>query len=741
MMNAAVPNPASLSTAELVARREEFFDRLLTNSDRAYLDGALFLKNDKSGDLWFRNLCAACERTQKAVWMLEEDVLSIADAWRRGDETGDRRLTFLRQKKYLEIDNETKQEQESSSLGMLHVCMQNTQKKFVFFTSNADLAGQLNKVTELESVSCRFSVYNIDSYGFPCRFKPAVQPAAPMFRPRAGGDIARFVQQGEPFADNKPIPAPACGTGSILNSSDGRQLTLGERIDHGNEGNEAAVYAIEGDDSFVAKIFFSPTMNKAKKTALLCRRSFDIEGVYFPSALLTSEDHRFVGYIMPRINNGVPLEGLFDCYSQMEKAPHWNRTDFIRAAQAYLRIVLALHEKGMMIGDVTPRNIHVLCNEQGLLDGSRLVLFDTDSFQFGFGNVLYPSDGMSDDYAPADLLQDGWEPGTVRDISGESFSAALLAVQMLMAGIHPYLSQSSSADDSYAIKDCIRAGLFAYGVGSMRRDAMSPDGAEKLWSQMSYGVKKAAHDALAQKEGVSCSLKELLKQVDHYLAWIQDPRSIEKYGESILDLDPITFKVMRVQCSGCGKWFDSANEHGVGVDNVHLCPDCAQKPVAYCTECKTAVTLTAAQKLLGKHALSRCKQCHELWLTRVKGPAVCEECGSIFNITNGESKDPPACCPVCREKAAAAVHPVTARPVHVTAQPITIQPAPASVPPVQPARPAVQPIVVQPSADPDRPAQQTVRPAQQSARPVQRTRKAPPPSLRHKMLDFLESLF
>lgn len=162
-------------------------------------------------------------------------------------------------------------------------------------------------------------------------------------------------------------------------------------------GGEAVIHLLKEDT--VAKVFIRPTdpqfSNSTELQAAATERFETIQKKLFelpddlpqavitPTALLTNNQEKIFGYIMPMVLNGRPISEI--------KKPHPKLACKI-LSQLY-DLISVLHQKDIVIGDVSENNI--------LIDDHDMVrLIDTDSMQFS----SYVCTTFTPRYTPPEVL-------------------------------------------------------------------------------------------------------------------------------------------------------------------------------------------------------------------------------------------------------------------------------------------------------------------------------------------------
>src|SRR5262249_29345713 len=119
--------------------------------------------------------------------------------------------------------------------------------------------------------------------------------------------------------------------------------------------------------------------------------------IAWPTArLLAAEDGRFIGYLMPRIDNAKLICEFYTPRFRAQQAPLFHYGYLMRTARNLAAAVVALHERGYIVGDLNESNL--LVTNQALVS-----LVDTDSFQVRSADKLFRCPVGKSEYTPPEL--------------------------------------------------------------------------------------------------------------------------------------------------------------------------------------------------------------------------------------------------------------------------------------------------------------------------------------------------
>jgi hypothetical protein len=224
-------------------------------------------------------------------------------------------------------------------------------------------------------------------------------------------------------------------------------------------GGEARVIAIPADPALVAKLYHHPTIERARKLALMMedppRLDASSATLAWPADLLLDGRGRFAGFLMPRAE-GPRIFELYNPSTRRKAAPLCDHGLLHRAGANLAAAFHALHGRGYVVGDVNESNV--------LVGGGGVVtLVDTDSFQ-----VRDPEDGSvhrsgvgKPEFTPPELQGRPFADFD-RTPEHDRFGLAVLLFLLLMEGTHPFAGRMRSGGETPPVEERIRRGLFPH---------------------------------------------------------------------------------------------------------------------------------------------------------------------------------------------------------------------------------------------------------------------------------------
>jgi TonB family protein len=241
--------------------------------------------------------------------------------------------------------------------------------------------------------------------------------------------------------------------------STGAPLSLDDALEIG-AGGEARVLGVPGRDDLVAKLYRDPTLERARKLAVMLEnppRLDDGASLAWPLDLLTDlNGGRFAGFLMPRAEGPRVFE-FYNPVSRRRTAPLSDWGLLHRAGANLAAAFDALHANGCVIGDVNESNILV-----SPTDGA-VTLVDADSFQVRdpVTRTLFRSRVGKAEFTPPELQ--GVRFGEVdRAPEHDRFGLAVLVFLLLMEGTHPFACRFEADGEALPVEDRIRRGMFPY---------------------------------------------------------------------------------------------------------------------------------------------------------------------------------------------------------------------------------------------------------------------------------------
>lgn len=293
----------------------------------------------------------------------------------------------------------------------------------------------------------------------------------------------------------RPDPTPLAVShmpdeGDTVIGSKSGPLLLVEKLAAGGEGS---VYRTSKEE-VVCKVYHQDclTIGRQEKLQLMLSRDVQIDGVCWPTELVTNTDGQFVGFLMPKVSGKMLRTSVFAKVLLAKHFPDWTRIELTELAITMLKTIRELHYIGVLVGDVNPQNILVR-------DERHIAIVDADSFQV----EGYACPVGTDTFTPPN--RQGSNFGEfLRSHDDELFAVATLLFETLFPGKAPYSSQGGGD-----VKENMRAMRFAYGKEA---DGKPPVGAwQFIWSHLHPKLKDDFTEVFARGErvGINQFIKHL----------------------------------------------------------------------------------------------------------------------------------------------------------------------------------------------------------------------------------------
>jgi len=241
------------------------------------------------------------------------------------------------------------------------------------------------------------------------------------------------------------------------------------------KGGEGAIYSVVSDNSLVAKKYHDSKLKpghelEAKLQAMLANPPKD-QAIIWPVDLLY-DGRKFVGYLMPRLQQTIDLFELYNPQQRQAKYPGTDWKYLHTVARNLASAFLALHQAGYVMGDVNQKNVLVEPN-------GTIRLVDTDSFQVrgGNGRIFRCSVGVPE-YTPREMRHHKDLSKVDRNASQDAFGLGVLVFQLLMEGFHPFTGAPKKPVFSVqqpVMKYCIEQGIFPYDSKSRNQYVPPPN--------------------------------------------------------------------------------------------------------------------------------------------------------------------------------------------------------------------------------------------------------------------------
>lgn len=482
-----------------------------------------------------------------------------------------------------------------------------------------------------------------------------------------------------------------------------REVCLGKRL---GEGGEGAIYETEQPGQ-VAKIYFPKQRDTGRRDKLARMLEHDphIPGLCWPQAMVESKAGEWLGYLMPRAQGRELAMTVFHPGRDNSTltALGWTRRSLALIAANIAGIFREMHQKGILMGDINPRNFLVG-------EDCSVYLVDCDSYQF----EEFPCPVGTELYTPPEVHRamkaaNREHYGYIRTEDNERYSLAVLLFEILMLGKAPYESRNTNNQD---VVDAIINGIFPYPYNKQREEGeeekvyaqggvKAPVGKwRQIWSNTTYRVKTGFYNTFTGESRLSAAeWEQILRDYAYQIELghssdalvpdgFKDTSGREGGGDQkmvdlVCEVCKKTFNLAedvyqnrqergeptlcpthweirknmnqrRVsrKCGSCGKTFETSAWEWIQKTNSGeplMCPACSQQDVVVvCSQCQRPYKekRRKAMDMAQRGIAPMCPDCL---------PTVtCENCGRPFrirraNLENRRWRGQPILCKKCRE--------------------------------------------------------------------------------------------
>ena len=235
----------------------------------------------------------------------------------------------------------------------------------------------------------------------------------------------------------------------------GISVPLGQELGRGGEGT---VFAVEGPQNWVAKIYSSPLdYRKAWKLLVMARAPAPplLKIAAWPLDVLIDNEGKPCGFIMPRVEARWQVHELYTPKSRLTSLPEADFRFLVHVAANIARAFDVVHQQDHVVGDV---------NEGNLLVGAdgTVKFIDCDSFQVGIPPNVYTCDVGVPFFTAPELQGLHTFRGLVRTVNHDLFGLAVLLFHLLYMGRHPFAGRCPGLEE-VRIEKAIGEYRFAYG--------------------------------------------------------------------------------------------------------------------------------------------------------------------------------------------------------------------------------------------------------------------------------------
>ncbi len=181
-----------------------------------------------------------------------------------------------------------------------------------------------------------------------------------------------------------------------------------------------------------------------------------------PTELVLDLRRNVVGFLMETFE-GKPIHQLYSPQDRKRAFPDLTYQFLVFVARNLAAAVDALHQHGVVIGDVNQRNI-LFDPQKGFVR-----FLDCDSFQVKQDNTTFRCSVGVVDYTPPELQRQNFSK-VDRTQNHDHFGVAVLIFHLLFLGRHPYSGVYKLNREPPSLAESISEHLFAYALRDATRE-------------------------------------------------------------------------------------------------------------------------------------------------------------------------------------------------------------------------------------------------------------------------------
>ena len=219
-------------------------------------------------------------------------------------------------------------------------------------------------------------------------------------------------------------------------------------------------------NGYLAKIYHDPTPARIAKLKVMLANppadpmlSHNHVSIAWVSDLLKDSNGKYVGFLMPAIQDSKQLSSVYNPRRRKKVAPGFNWYYLHVTALNSAWIIQSIHAKGYVLGDIKLENI--LVNDRAMT-----AVIDTDSFQVrdSQSNQVYRCTVGSEGFTPPELLGKDFDTTNQTEIH-DRFRLGVL-IHYLLFGYHPFSGNWTGVGESPEQTELIRQGYWYGGYNS-----------------------------------------------------------------------------------------------------------------------------------------------------------------------------------------------------------------------------------------------------------------------------------
>lgn len=249
-------------------------------------------------------------------------------------------------------------------------------------------------------------------------------------------------------------------------SSAGKLVAIGKELGTGGEGT---VFAINGADHLVAKIYHKPLEHTKQVKLKFMTGSRDEKLMNYTAwpqdTLHASLGGPVVGFTMAKVVGMTPIQMLYSPAHRKAEYPNRGWDFLVFAARNAAAAFTVLHDRGHVLGDVNQGNAYVS-------NKATVTLIDTDSYQIRDQTKLHLCEVGVSHYTPPELQGGSFKDP--RTTNHDNFGLALLIFHLLFGGRHPFAGVPQRDGIGETLESNIQHHRFAYSHTAAQRLLTAP---------------------------------------------------------------------------------------------------------------------------------------------------------------------------------------------------------------------------------------------------------------------------
>ena len=310
-----------------------------------------------------------------------------------------------------------------------------------------------------------------------------------------------------------------------------------------NSGGEGTIYQLDGASEFteshqyVVKIYNNPDKINVEKLTKL-KEIFEQNRerrsrICYPRFLVYDKPKggRCIGMLMLECESSDTLYNIVGSIQNL-KNRNWTRNELVTMAIDILDSFEAIHQMGLLMGDVNLNNILVAVGRVNRMPMS--VIIDVDSFQIG-DDERFLCPVFRHEFLSPRLQMQGEKSNFLRTLNDEYYAIAVLIFNILFLGRHPYETSRPQC-----LENQIKARDFLFPQGYDQHNDVLRGAYLRIWRSLSEGLRKAFYDTFHQADSsrVFMSPREWIPLLEEYRDQMRNnslPRTIYPRNKDILD--------------------------------------------------------------------------------------------------------------------------------------------------------------------------------------------------------------